>query len=158
MPPPTLTLGILSDTHGLLRPEVLATLRASNVDHILHAGNVGDPTILASLSAIAPTTAIRGNIDTSGPCARLPATEAVELAGHLFYLIHSIHDLDLDPAAAGISAVISGHSHRPETRTHKGVLYLNPGSCGPRRFDLPITLSILTVSTNTLHPHLIPLL
>jgi uncharacterized protein len=154
----TLTLGILSDTHGLLRPEVLATLRASHVGHILHAGDVGDPQILASLRTIAPVTAIRGNTDTSGPCAQLPATEVVELAGRLFYIVHSIHDLDLDPAAAGISAVISGHSHRPETRTHKGVLYLNPGSCGPRRFDLPITLAILTVSANTLHPHLIPLL
>jgi putative phosphoesterase len=156
--PSTLTLGILSDTHGLLRPEVLTTLRASHVDHILHAGDVGNPQILASLNAIAPTTAIRGNIDTSGPCAQLPATEAVELAGRLFYLIHSIHDLDLDPAAAGISAVISGHSHRPETRTHRGVLYLNPGSCGPRRFNLPITLSILTISAHTLVPRLIPLL
>jgi putative phosphoesterase len=151
-------IGILSDTHGLLRPEVLTTLRASHVDHILHAGDVGDPQILEALRQIAPVTAIRGNTDTSGPCAQLPATEAVELAGHLFYLIHSIHDLDLDPAAAGISAVISGHSHRPETRTHRGVLYLNPGSCGPRRFDLPITLSILTISSNTLHPQLIALL
>jgi putative phosphoesterase len=153
----TYTIGILSDTHGLLRPEVLATLRASNVDHILHAGDVGNHDILTSLRQIAPVTAIRGNIDTSGPCAQLPATEAVELAGHLFYLVHSIHDLDLDPAAAGISAVVSGHSHRPETRTHRGVLYLNPGSCGPRRFDLPITLSILAL-TDTLRPDLIPLL
>jgi uncharacterized protein len=154
----TYTIGILSDTHSLLRPELLTTLRASKVDHILHAGDVGDPQILEALRQIAPVNAIRGNTDTSGPCAQLPATEAVELAGHLFYLIHSIHDLDLDPAAAGISAVISGHSHRPETRTHRGVLYLNPGSCGPRRFDLPITLSILTISSNTLHPQLIALL
>ena len=156
--PPTLTLGILSDTHGLLRPEVLASLRDHKVDHILHAGDVGNLAILEALRQIAPTTAIRGNTDTSGPCAQLPATEVVELAGRLFYIVHSIHDLDLDPAAAGISAVISGHSHRPETRTHRGVLYLNPGSCGPRRFDLPITLTILTISANTLHPHLIPLL
>ncbi len=155
---PTLTLGILSDTHGLLRPEVLASLRASNVDHILHAGDIGNPDILTSLRQIAPVTAIRGNTDTHGPCALLPATDAVELAGHLFYLVHSIHDLDLDPAAAGISAVVSGHSHRPETRTHRGVLYLNPGSCGPRRFDLPITLAILDISENILLPRLIPLL
>jgi putative phosphoesterase len=138
-------IGILSDTHGLLRPEVLPALRG--VDHILHAGDVGDPAILDALRTIAPVTAIRGNIDTHGDCALLPETEAVELASRLLYLVHSIHDLDLNPAAAGIAAVISGHSHKPSIETRDGVLYLNPGSCGPRRFKLPVTLALLDAAT-----------
>ena len=124
-------IGVISDTHGLLRPEILATL--AGVDHILHAGDVGDPAILDILREIAPVTAIRGNVDVFGDCALLPETEAVELAGHLFYLVHSIHDLDINPEAAGIAMVISGHSHQPEIETRNGVIYLNPGSAGPRR-------------------------
>ncbi len=153
-------LGILSDTHGLLRPEVLPALRGPNrsVDHILHAGDVGDPAILDALRQIAPVTAIRGNIDTHGPCALLPETQAVELAGRLFYLIHSVHDLDLNPAAAGIAAVISGHSHKPSIETRNGVLYLNPGSCGPRRFTLPVTLALLDLTPPTLTPRLVSLI
>src|ERR1700722_10367445 len=149
-------LGILSDTHGLLRPEVLPALRGPNrvVDHILHAGDVGDPAILDALRTIAPVTAIRGNVDTHGPCAQLPDTEAIELAGRLFYLIHSIHDLDLNPAA-GIACVISGHSHQPSIETRDGVLYLNPGSCGPRRFKLPVTLALLDLTPTTLTPRLV---
>lgn len=130
-------IGVVSDTHGLLRPELLPLLRG--VHHILHLGDVGDPAILDKLSEIAPVSAIRGNIDTAGPCAQLPATEVVTLADIDFYLLHNIHDLDLDPAAAGFAAVLFGHSHKPEIRRHKGVLYFNPGSCGPRRFQLPIT-------------------
>ncbi len=122
-------IAILSDTHGLLRPEVLPAL--AGAAHILHAGDVGDPAILTALETIAPVTAIRGNIDTHGPCAQLPATEAVELDGRLFYLVHSSHDLDLNPAAAGIACVISGHSHKPLIETRDGVLYLNPGSAAP---------------------------
>ena len=148
-------IGILSDTHGLLRPEVLAAL--AGVDHILHAGDVGDPDILTNLGAIAPVTAIRGNFDTAGPCAQLPAAEAIELAGNLFYLVHSLHDLDLDPVAAHIAAVITGHSHKPLIETRAGVLYLNPGSCGPRRFSLPTTLAILEADATTLTPSLIHL-
>ena len=147
-------IGILSDTHGLLRPEVLPALTA--VQHILHAGDVGDPAILTALAAIAPTTAIRGNIDTHGPCANLPSTEAIELDGRLFYLLHSLHDLDLNPAAAGIACVISGHSHKPTIETRAGVLYLNPGSAGPRRFSLPVTLALLDTADMT--PRLISLL
>ena len=147
-------LGILSDTHGLLRPEALAALQG--VDHILHAGDVGDPTILETLRQIAPVTAIRGNIDTHGPCAELPATEAVELGRRLFYLVHSIHLLDLNPAAAGISCVISGHSHKPGFETRNGVIYLNPGSCGPRRFKLPVTLALL--ETEPMQPSLVTLI
>ncbi len=136
-------VGVLSDTHGLLRPEALAALRG--VDHLLHAGDVGDPRILDELRTLAPLTAIRGNIDRSGPCSALPATEAVELGGHLLYLVHALADLDLKPEAAGIAAVIYGHSHKPAMEWRHNVLYLNPGSAGPRRFKLPITVAILQV-------------
>jgi putative phosphoesterase len=149
-------LGILSDTHGLLRPEVLAAL--CGVDHILHAGDVGDPAILDALRTIAPVTAIRGNIDTHSPCALLPETEAAELGGRLFYLIHSIHDLDLNPVSAGIACVVSGHSHQPSIETREAVLYLNPGSCGPRRFKLPVTLALLDLTPAALIPRLVSLL
>jgi putative phosphoesterase len=134
-------IGVISDTHGLLRPEALAALRGSS--HILHAGDVGDIDILDALKQIAPVTAIRGNIDTDGPTAQLPATEVIELEGHLIYLLHSLADLDLKPEAAGMSVVISGHSHKPKIETRTGVLYLNPGSAGPRRFSLPITVAHL---------------
>ena len=134
-------IGVISDTHGLLRPEALEALRGAT--HILHAGDVGDMAILDALRAIAPVTAVRGNIDTDGPTAQLPATEAIELDGHLIYMLHSLADLDLKPEAAGISLVISGHSHKPKIETRNGVLYLNPGSAGPRRFKLPITVAHL---------------
>ncbi len=136
-------VAVLSDTHGLLRPEVVAAVRGC--DHILHAGDVGDPAILTALRALAPTTAIRGNIDRSGPCAGLPATEAVELAGCLFYLVHSVAELDLNPEAAGIACVVSGHSHKPSLEHRRGVLYLNPGSVGARRFKLPISMAFVDI-------------
>jgi len=143
-------IGVVSDTHGLLRSEVLPLL--AGADHILHLGDVGDPEILGKLAAIAPVTAIRGNIDTHGPCAKLPETEIVTLAGPYpevaFYLLHDVHQLDLDPTAAGFSAVLYGHSHKPEIRHHKGVLYFNPGSCGPRRFQLPITCGQIVIDKN----------
>ena len=134
-------VGIISDTHGLLRPEALKAL--AGVDHILHAGDVGDAEILSALGEIAPLTAIRGNIDRSGSCATMPATEIVELAGVTFYLLHDLHELDLDPATAGISVVVSGHSHKPLIEERRGVIYLNPGSAGPRRFSLPITMGFV---------------
>jgi uncharacterized protein len=134
-------IGVISDTHGLLRPEALAALRGSS--HILHTGDVGDIDILDALKQIAPVTAIRGNIDTDGPTAQLPATEVIELEGCLIYMLHSLADLDLKPEAAGMSVVISGHSHKPKIETRNGVLYLNPGSAGPRRFSLPITVAHL---------------
>jgi putative phosphoesterase len=134
-------MGVLSDTHGLLRPEALEALRGAT--HILHAGDVGDITILERLRAIAPVTAIRGNIDTHGRTAALPATEAIELEGMLIYMLHSRAELDVKPAAAGIAVVISGHSHKPSVESSGGVLYLNPGSCGPRRFSLPVTVAHL---------------
>jgi uncharacterized protein len=137
-------IGLISDTHGLLRAEVLPLLDGSA--HILHMGDVGDPEVLGKLAKIAPVTAIRGNIDTHGPCALLPATEVATLAGKDIYMLHDVHALDLDPAAAGFAAVLYGHSHKPEIRRHKGVLYMNPGSCGPRRFQLPITCGRITIN------------
>jgi uncharacterized protein len=136
-------IGVISDTHGLLRPEAVAALRG--VEHILHAGDVGDIAILDALRKIAPVTAIRGNVDVSGACAELPATDVVELGGRLFYLVHSVHDLDINPAAAGVAMVVSGHSHKASVQVRGGVIYFNPGSAGPRRFSLPVTLGFVTV-------------
>ncbi len=149
-------IGVISDTHGLLRTEALAAL--AGVDHILHAGDVGDPHILQHLQRIAPVTAIRGNIDEHGPCAFLPPTEVVDLGGFTFYILHDGKQLDLDPGAAGFAAVISGHSHKPLAEWRKEVLYLNPGSAGPRRFQLPVTLAKVVVSGGTLVPSIIPLI
>jgi hypothetical protein len=137
-------IGVISDTHGLLRPEALTAL--AGVEHILHAGDVGDVGILAALGLIAPVTAIRGNIDTEGACAELPATEMVELGGKTFYLVHAIGDLDISPKAAGVDVVVYGHSHKASVERRDEVLYLNPGSAGPRRFQLPVTLALVTVS------------
>lgn len=136
-------IGVVSDTHGLLRPEVLPAL--SGVDHILHLGDVGNHTILKYLAEIAPVHAVRGNIDRSGPCSRLPETDVLLFEGHYIYLLHNIGALHLDPAAAKFSAVLYGHSHRPSIEARKGVLYFNPGSCGPCRFELPITIGLMTV-------------
>ena len=146
-------LGVISDTHGLLRPEALAAL--ASAQHILHAGDIGNIEILEALSAIAPITAIRGNVDIHGPCAELPETELVEVAGRPFYLVHSIHDLDISPTAAGVAAVISGHSHNPSIETRNNVLYLNPGSAGPRRFQLPTTVALITIMPNALDANII---
>jgi putative phosphoesterase len=136
-------IGVISDTHGLLRPEAVAALRG--VEHILHAGDVGDGAILDALREIAPVTAIRGNVDVSGACAELPATDVVELGGKLFSLVHSVHDLDINPVAAGVAMVVSGHSHKASVQVRDGVIYFNPGSAGPRRFSLPVTVGFVTV-------------
>ena len=136
-------IGVISDTHGLLRPEAPAAL--AGVEHILHAGDVGDPAILDALQKLAPVTAIRGNVDIHGPCAELPATEMVELGGCLIYMLHSIDDLDLSPSAAGVRMVVYGHSHKPAIQERAGVLYLNAGSAGPRRFLLPVTVAIVRI-------------
>lgn len=136
-------IGVISDTHGLLRPEALVAL--AEAEHILHAGDVGDFGILDALRGIAQVTAIRGNVDVSGACAELPATDFVELGGKIFYLVHSVHDLDINPVVTGVAAVVSGHSHRSVIEVRDGVLYLNPGSAGPRRFDLPVTVALVTV-------------
>ena len=136
-------IGVISDTHGLLRPEALAALRG--VEHILHAGDVGDIAILDALREIAPVTAIRGNVDVSGACAELPATDVVELGDKLFYLVHSVRDLDINPVVAGIAMVVSGHSHKALVEVQDGVVFFNPGSAGPRRFSLPVTVGFVTV-------------
>ena len=141
-------IAVLSDTHGLLRPEVVSALHGAH--HILHAGDVGDLAILSTVREIAPVTAIRGNIDTSGPCSELPRTELVELGDRFFYMVHAIADLDINPVAAGVDAVIYGHSHKPAQETRNGVLYLNPGYVGPRRFRLPIAMALITISDNGL--------
>jgi putative phosphoesterase len=134
-------VGVVSDTHGLLRPEVLDAF--AGVAHILHLGDVGDAEILERLRAIAPVTAIRGNIDTSNPCASLPAIEYVALGNTNLYLIHNVQQLDLDPSAAGLHAVLFGHTHKPLLEWRKGVLFFNPGAAGPRRFSLPISVGLL---------------
>ena len=151
-------LAIVSDTHGLLRPELVAALKQLNLAHILHAGDVGNPTILDALSTIASTTAIRGNIDTHGPCAKLPATEALELDGSLLYMLHNIAELDISPRAASIAVVIYGHSHKPSIEHRDGVLYLNPGSAGPRRFSLPITFATLRLEPTGPIAEILPIL
>jgi uncharacterized protein len=132
-------LGVISDTHGLLRPEAVNAL--SGVDLILHAGDVGDPQILARLKQIAPVFAVRGNVDTLPWADELPASAVVEAAGCSLYMLHNLRDLDLKPEASGFQAVISGHTHQPEHHYRQGVLYLNPGSAGHRRFRLPVTLA-----------------
>ena len=148
-------IGVVSDTHGLLRPEVLPAL--AGVECILHLGDVGKSEILKSLAAVAPVHAIRGNIDNSGPCSRLPETDVLFFEGHYLYLLHDVGKLRLDPVAARFAAVLFGHSHRPSIEHRKGVLYFNPGSCGPRRFDLPVTIGMLTVTTSGIEPTLIDL-
>lgn len=135
---------IISDTHGLLRPAV--AVRLSGSDLILHAGDVGTPEVLDALRAIAPTQAIRGNVDRGGWADILPATAQIAIAGHLVYLIHDRRDLAIDPAALGASVVICGHSHRPEHQVRDGVTWLNPGSVGPRRFSLPISMAWLSLA------------
>ena len=134
-------IGVISDTHGLLRPEALVAL--AEAEHILHAGDVGKIEILDALREIAPVTAIRGNVDVSGACAELPATEMVELGGAVFYMVHSVHDLDIHPGAGGVDVVVSGHSNKASVETKSGVMYLNPGSAGPRRFALPVTVGLV---------------
>jgi hypothetical protein len=137
-------IGVISDTHGLLRPEVAPAL--AGVERILHLGDVGKFSILGELEKIAPVTAIRGNVDREGPCSELPETEVALIADRYVYMLHDLNTLHLDPAAGKFAAVLSGHTHVPNFYTRKGVLYLNPGSCGPRRFQLPITIALLTVS------------
>jgi len=138
MPAPS-RIGLISDTHGLLRPEALREL--AGVELIVHAGDVGKPEILMELGRIAPVVAVRGNIDTGDWASRLPLTAVVEAQGARIYVIHDVHDLEIDAAAAGFAMLVSGHSHKASREERSGVLYVNPGSAGPRRFRLPITLA-----------------
>lgn len=133
-------IGVISDTHGLLRPEALAALRGS--DYIIHAGDIGAPEILDKLAEI---TAVRGNVDRAAWARKIPATNVLEVGGISIYVLHSLQELDLKPEAAGFAAVISGHSHVPRQETENGVLYFNPGSAGPRRFRLPVSVGKLVV-------------
>lgn len=148
-------IGVISDTHGLVRPEALEALRGS--DLIVHAGDVGKLEVLDALRSIAPLVAIRGNNDFGAWADALASTEVVELGQTFLYLVHDVAELDLDPAAAQFSAVISGHSHRPSAELRDGVLYLNPGSAGPRRFRLPISLARLHLRGGALQPELVTL-
>lgn len=144
MPAREFFVGVISDTHGLLRPEALDALRGS--DMIIHAGDVGKPEVIARLGEVAPLHVVCGNVDQESWAAALPMTELVEVGDHRFFVLHDIAQLDVDPAAAGFAAVVFGHSHRPSIETRNGVLFLNPGSAGPRRFKLPITVARVKTS------------
>jgi hypothetical protein len=149
------TIGVISDTHGLLRPQAVATLEGSSL--IIHAGDVGDPRILDDLRQIAPVVAVRGNVDRGAWADPLPLGEIVEHEGARLYVLHILEDLDLDPPTAGFHAVISGHSHKPKMERQDGVLYFNPGSAGPRRFDLPVSVGRLTLADGKLRGEIVHL-
>ena len=146
-------IGIISDTHGLLRPEAIKHL--AGTDHIIHAGDIGAPEVIEGLRKIAPTTAIRGNIDAGEWAKYYPDTELILLGGRAFYVLHNLKELKLDPVASGFDVIISGHSHRPKIEPKNGILYVNPGSAGPRRFKLPIAIAILTLSDRALLPRIL---
>ena len=148
-------IGVISDTHGLLRPQALAALEG--VELIIHAGDIGDPRILRKLERLAPVHAVRGNTDRGDWAAHLPLNRVVEVGGVLLYVLHELFCLDLDPAAAGLAAVIFGHTHSPHLERQNGVLFLNPGSAGPRRFTLPVTLARIKLQGISLHPELVEL-
>jgi putative phosphoesterase len=148
-------IGLISDTHGLLRPQAAEFLRGC--DHVIHAGDIGKPQVLEGLRPIAPLSAIRGNIDTGAWAETLPDTLDLELAGLRIHVLHDLGQLDRDPAAAGIRVVVSGHSHKPRLDEHDGVLYINPGSAGPRRFSLPVSVGELLVAGDLLTPRLVRL-
>lgn len=150
-----IVVGLISDTHGLVRPEAVAALQGSEL--IIHAGDIGKPEVIDQLRAIAPTFAVRGNIDTQAWAATLPTTEVVEVGRLLFWVLHEISQLDLDPAAAGFAAVVFGHSHQPSIETRDGVLFINPGSEGPRRFNLPVTIARVRVRGHEIWPEIIDL-
>ena len=148
-------LGVISDTHGLLRPEAVDALRGS--DRILHAGDIGAPEILEALAKIAPVTAVRGNVDTASWARALPQTEVVEAGGVSIYILHDLGQLDLKPEAAGFRVVVYGHSHQPKMEEKNGVLYFNPGSAGPRRFRLPVSVGRLTIGAGKVRAQLVEL-
>lgn len=148
-------VGVISDTHKLLRPEAVAALQG--VSHIIHAGDVGDPAILEKLRKIAPVTAVRGNVDRGAWAAELPETNVLECERVSIYVLHDLQQLDLKPEAAGFAAVISGHTHVPKREVKNGVLYFNPGSAGPRRFKLPVTVGRLNVSVGRIEAEVLQL-
>ncbi len=148
-------IGVISDTHGLLRPQVIHALQGSEL--ILHAGDIGKPEILASLEKISPVKAVRGNMDTDPWAQSIPDTQAIETPAGILYMLHNLQLLDLDPSAAGFQAIIYGHSHQPAMRHELGILYLNPGSAGPRRFRLPVSIARLSISPDGIAAELIEL-
>jgi len=149
------TVGIISDTHGLLRPEAVDVLQGS--DLIIHAGDIGAPRIIDELSMIAPVVAVRGNMDNGGWAYDLKRSESILVNGHVLHVIHDVGRLDIEPVSAGIKAVIYGHSHRPSIERHDGILYINPGSAGPRRFTLPVSVGVLSIEGKKLVPRIIEL-
>ena len=155
MPGDEILVGVISDTHGLLRPEAVVALKGT--DLIIHAGDVGTPEVIDALRNLAPTFAVRGNVDKAHWAAALPMTAHVEVGGLLFHVLHDIAELDLDPAAVGYAAVVYGHSHRPSIEVREGVLFLNPGSAGPRRFKLPVSIARIGVSGQQLRPEVVEL-
>lgn len=148
-------IGVISDTHGLLRPEAVEALRG--VDLILHAGDVGSPEVLETLNGIAPVVAVRGNNDKGRWADGMPHWEVADVGAIFIYMIHDLKEIDLSPAAAGFQVVVSGHSHKPSVEERKGVLYVNPGSAGPRRFTLPISIARLKVSGQMVSAELVEL-
>ena len=150
-----LTIGVISDTHGLLRLEAIEAL--TGCDLIVHAGDVGEPHVLAGLRSVAPTFAVRGNNDRGPWAERLSISEVVEAGSHLVYVIHELAALGLDPAAAGFSVVVTGHSHLPHVEQREGVFYLNPGSAGPRRFKLPVAVAKLHIDGTRIEPEILEL-
>jgi putative phosphoesterase len=151
----TLRIGLISDTHGLLRAEAMAFLRGC--DHILHGGDIGNAEILERLAALAPVVAVRGNNDTQAWAASLPETQLLDLAGVRLHIIHDLEQLTLDPRACGVQVIVSGHSHRPFVGERDGVVYVNPGSAGPRRFSLPISVAELQIHGTVITPRLVEL-
>jgi len=147
------TIGVISDTHGLLRPEAIEALRGS--DHIIHAGDVGAPEILDKLASIARVTAVRGNVDKRAWSRKLPENDVLEIGCISIYVLHDLAQLDLKPKAAGFAVVVSGHSHIPKQETRDGVLYFNPGSAGPRRFRLPVSVGKLVVEDGVVRGELV---
>jgi putative phosphoesterase len=148
-------VGLVSDTHGLVRPEALDALRG--VERIVHAGDVGGREVLDALAAVAPVVAVRGNNDRGPWADALPGSEVIEVAGRTLFVLHDLAELDLDPVAAGFDAVISGHSHRPRVEERRGVLYVNPGSAGPRRFTLPIAVARLRIDGEAIAAEIVEL-
>jgi uncharacterized protein len=155
VPPPAELIGIISDTHGLLRPEVLEVFKG--VSLILHAGDIGNPEVLDALRTLAPVVAVRGNNDTGKWAKRIPETQTVHAAGVSLYMLHNLKEMKVRPSDENIAAVISGHSHRPSLMRQEGVLFLNPGSAGPRRFKLPISVARLMVRGSAVQAELISL-
>ena len=150
-----LRVGLISDTHGLLRPEAEAAM--IGCDYIVHAGDIGDATILTKLSVIAPVTAVRGNTDKGAWAKTVPLSKVLQVGEIFIYVLHDLAELDLDPAAAGFQVIVSGHSHHPLIQKRKGVLYVNPGSAGPRRFKLPIAVAELHISGTTINTQILEL-